>query len=104
MNQEFITKEREKLEKIAKTEKMLQFGCVALTLVVGYMINWLYGLCLGIFCIYSWIFYLNGKDTTIVDEIDTPEVSNGLRMMFKSWLWLIIVLYIMWRCSPTKSC
>ncbi|MBR1904819.1 MAG: hypothetical protein IJ824_06570 [Alphaproteobacteria bacterium] len=56
------------------------------------------------FSAYSWFWYYQGYSSEVINEIDDGDIGNGLRYMFKSWLWAAGVFYLVWQCSaPPKS-
>ena len=102
MNQEFLAQEKKRLERIEKNESRLQMINFLIVAAVGSCGYWFIALGIAFFSLYSWIFYLNGKESNIIDEIDTPSVPDGIRGMLKSWFWLVVVLYVVWLFSPTQ--
>jgi len=103
MDQEFIEQEKKRLQRIEKKENRLQmfnFMIVAALCCCGYLSA---AVCVALFSVYSWIFYLNGKESHIVDESGRPSVAEGVKLMVKSWCWLIAILYVVWLFSPAKT-
>lgn len=52
-----------------------------------------------LFSLYSWIFYEQGYSDSIIEDDQEGSVSGGLKRMLKSWIWLAIIIFLMWKCS-----
>lgn len=89
-------KQKQQIEKAESRLQMINFIIVATFLCCGCLTT---ALCLALFSLYSWSFYLGGKSSGDDAKADNSEVWSGIKAMLKSWMWLLAVLYLLWCCS-----
>ena len=70
------------------------FWFVLIVAILLLFIHWKYSLCaLGVL-LWNYEFYKKGCQELVVDEWETGYPTQGLRRMFQSWKWLVIILAI----------
>lgn len=95
---------KKRLRKIAQTETWIALiNVLAVAAAFSFFKSLQTPAFFAVFSLYSWFWYLQGKEENKIDEYDVPEPSDGLRKMFKSWLYALLVLYLLWYCSPTRT-
>lgn len=82
-------------KKSAKLIYKLIFWFVLVVAVLLLFVHWKYSLCAVGVLLWNDVFYEKGCQEWVVDEWETGYPTQGLRRMFQSWIWLVIILAIL---------
>lgn len=90
---------REKSKKEKRCERIFRSIQVILlvTMFVLFFVDWKAGLCTFFALMWNASKYEKGSTSWVVDEYEDCYPAEGLRVMFKSWIWLLIWLVLIYQ-------